>query len=447
MPALARTAPASLCDPRAAPGRGTVNLSAGEPEQPDQVGIRAEAAVPYSDRVLGCQPCRHQRVRDALHGEGGDWQRLGVQVRAEEADPRDRREAPAATTTRCGARSRCSLAAGLPRPRCRTAHTSCVRSWPRNRRPQAADGAAQAARHRRARAPPAVRGIDDLRQRRHPSGDVGRSGDREQRHARPLVQRGGDVFGVEGPVLPALDVPAGSGPGPGQQVGVMIGRRRDHNVVPSQLEPVSKVMDSLGRIATLIRVITVKRRTNLTRRLGAPPGWADCSSGSFLAAVRVFPPCGPASGGGSLGREGEGSFCGWLFGVARWFPVRGWREWSRKHPFGAAPAWGGCHDRVSGTGLLKSEDRARRWSRLMPQERACPGLGDPPVFMAAAAARSCRCLAGRPRLTGKGIEPRTLTAAPDAMTTPGGAVRIGRVREAAGTCRRRFGLRGAVDGR
>ena len=65
----------------------TVYLFAGEPEQPDQVGIRAEAAVPYSDRVLGCQPCRHQRVRDALHGEGGDWQRLGVQVRAEEADP------------------------------------------------------------------------------------------------------------------------------------------------------------------------------------------------------------------------------------------------------------------------------------------------------------------------------------------------------------------------
>ena len=87
MPALARTAPASLCDPRAAPGRGTVNLSAGEPEQPDQVGIRAQAAVPYSERVLGCHPCRHQRVRDALHGEGGDWQRLGVQIRAEEADP------------------------------------------------------------------------------------------------------------------------------------------------------------------------------------------------------------------------------------------------------------------------------------------------------------------------------------------------------------------------
>ena len=29
----------------------------------------------------------------------------------------------------------------------------------------------------------------------------------------------------------------------------MLGRRRDHNVVPAQLEPVSKVMDSLGRIA------------------------------------------------------------------------------------------------------------------------------------------------------------------------------------------------------
>ncbi len=30
----------------------TVYLFAGEPEQPDQIGVRAEAAVPYSDRTV-----------------------------------------------------------------------------------------------------------------------------------------------------------------------------------------------------------------------------------------------------------------------------------------------------------------------------------------------------------------------------------------------------------
>ena len=54
------------------------------------------------------------------------------------------------------------------------------------------------------------------------------------------------------------------------------------------------------------------------------------------------------------------------------------------------------HDHVSGDRAAQSEDRARRWRRLMPQERARPGLGDPPVFMAAGAAWPCRCLAGRP---------------------------------------------------
>ena len=57
---------------------------------------------------------------------------------------------------------------------------------------------------------------------------------------------------------------------------------------------------------------------------------------------------------------------------------------------------GGCHDHVSGNRAAQSDDRARRGRRLMPQERACPGLGDPPVFTAAAAARSCWWLACRP---------------------------------------------------
>jgi len=62
----------------------------------------------------------------------------------------------------------------------------------------------------------------------------------------------------------------------------MLGRRRDHDVVPAQLEPVSKVMDSLGRIAAPIRATSVKRAYEpgpVTLR--APPGWADYSSGSL----------------------------------------------------------------------------------------------------------------------------------------------------------------------
>ena len=49
----------------------------------------------------------------------------------------------------------------------------------------------------------------------------------------------------------------------------------------------------------------------------------------------------------------------------------------------------------------QSDDRARRWRRLMPQERTCPGLGDPSrlhgrggAFESAAACRSLsRCQA------------------------------------------------------
>ena len=77
----------------------------------------------------------------------------------------------------------------------------------------------------------------------------------------------------------------------------MLGRRRDHDVVPAQLEPVSKVMDSLGRIAAPIRATSVKRAYEpgpVTLR--APPGWADYSSGSFLAGARVFSPRGQGSG-------------------------------------------------------------------------------------------------------------------------------------------------------
>ena len=91
----------------------------------------------------------------------------------------------------------------------------------------------------------------------------------------------------------------------------------------------------------------------------------------------------------------EGSFRGWLVGVACWFPELGWRSGlTSTHPAPRQRA-GGCHDHVSGDRAAQSNDRARRWRRLMPQRRAHPGLGDPPVFTAAAAARSCWRLACR----------------------------------------------------
>ena len=58
----------------------------------------------------------------------------------------------------------------------------------------------------------------------------------------------------------------------------------------------------------------------------------------------------------------------------------GWwlAEWSRKHPFGVSSCSGrDNHDHVSGDRAAQSNDRARPGGRLMPQGRACPGLGDP----------------------------------------------------------------------
>jgi len=71
----------------------SASFLAGQAEEPDQVRIRAEPAVPYSDRILGGQPRRHQGMRDACHREGGDRQRLGVSSRAERAHARDRGQA------------------------------------------------------------------------------------------------------------------------------------------------------------------------------------------------------------------------------------------------------------------------------------------------------------------------------------------------------------------
>src|SRR5579859_984921 len=143
-----------------------------------------------------------------------------------------------------------------------------------------------------------------------------------------------------------------------------------------------------------------RRRAGLTVRLDPSsqlPGLPPCGRGQAGAPAaaqrRGRTSLRPASGGRSSRGE-EGSFRGWLMRGRVLVPGEWWAEWSHKHPSGAAPVRG-RHDHVSGDRAAQSEDRARRWRRLMPQERACPGLGDPPVFTAAVLALPCRWLASR----------------------------------------------------
>ena len=64
------------------------NRMHGEPEEPHEVGVGAEAAVADADPVLGAEPRRDERVGDALDGEGHE--RQACCVRAEEPHAVDR---------------------------------------------------------------------------------------------------------------------------------------------------------------------------------------------------------------------------------------------------------------------------------------------------------------------------------------------------------------------
>ena len=83
---------------------------------------------------------------------------------------------------------------------------------------------------------------------RAPSRDVGRRGDRQQGGTGPGVELGGHLVGGEGAVGAALDEPARAGPGPRQQVGVVLHDGGDHDVVGGQAEAVGEVVDGLGRV-------------------------------------------------------------------------------------------------------------------------------------------------------------------------------------------------------
>src|SRR5262249_16693032 len=91
----------------------------------------------------------------------------------------------------------------------------------------------------------------------------------------------------------------------------------------------------------------------------------------------------------------EGFFAVWPIRSCVLFPVRGGRSGLTSTHSTPRQCAGGCHDHVSGDRAAQSNDRARRWRRLMPQGRARPGLGDPPVFPAPAAAWACPRLACR----------------------------------------------------
>ena len=94
-----------------------------------------------------------------------------------------------------------------------------------------------------------VGGGDQGAHRRQPARDVGRPRAGEEDGTGRGVEAGHHVVEVEGPVRPALHVaPAGHAP-PGQQVGVVLDHRGEHDVVGGQAQAVGEVVERLGGVA------------------------------------------------------------------------------------------------------------------------------------------------------------------------------------------------------
>ncbi len=135
-----------------------------------------------------------------------------------------------------------------------------------------------------------------------------------------------------------------------------------------------------------------RRRAGLTILLGPssqlpvlPPRGQGQAGAPAAAQRRGRTSLTPASGGRSS-RARKGPVADWLIRVVCWFPVRGGRSGlTSTHPAPRRRS-GGCHDHVSGTGLLSHVIERGAGRRAHAEGRAHPGLGDPPVFMAAAAA-------------------------------------------------------------
>ena len=63
----------------------------GEAEEPHQVGMSAETAMPHADTIFCRQSGSHKGVRETFHGEGRNRQGVGLRIRPEDAhtwDPR-----------------------------------------------------------------------------------------------------------------------------------------------------------------------------------------------------------------------------------------------------------------------------------------------------------------------------------------------------------------------
>ncbi len=149
-------------------------------------------------------------------------------------------------------------------------------------------------------------------------------------------------------------------------------------------------------ISAPMRAIVVKRAYGSSPVTTGPPSWADCSSGSFLAAARSFPPRGQGSSWSARSRaaartneldagkrrkiiEGEeGAGCGLAYaGVVCVFPARGRRSGlTSTHPAPRRRS-GGCHDHVSGDRAAQSCDRARRWASGSCRRASSPGAWRP----------------------------------------------------------------------
>ena len=101
-------------------------------------------------------------------------------------------------------------------------------------------------------------GVDDLVDRRQPSGDVRSAGDGKQARLGGPVQFIRDIAGCEGPVGSALDVAARGYARPRQEIGVVFDDGGDDNVVGTQAKAVGEVVDGFGCISADDRdVVTI----------------------------------------------------------------------------------------------------------------------------------------------------------------------------------------------
>src|SRR5205807_256383 len=86
-----------------------------------------------------------------------------------------------------------------------------------------------------------VGGLDDGFDGGHPAGDVGRAGDCEKLRPWACVQRDDHIVGCEGAVGAALDVAAGGGTGPGEQVGVVLDDGGHDDIIRLEAQAIGQV--------------------------------------------------------------------------------------------------------------------------------------------------------------------------------------------------------------